>query len=40
MGRGEGFLSWYMVESVHPAAGASEKRHVQEMSFNSWRVNE
>lgn len=37
----EGKVFWAgTVESLHPAAGASEKRHVQEMSFNSWRVNE
>lgn len=37
----EGKVFWAaMVESLHPAAGASAKQHIREMSFNSWRVNE
>lgn len=28
------------VKSLHPAAGATEKQRVQEMSFNSLRVSE
>lgn len=37
----EGKVFWAgTVKSLRPAAGASEKRHVQEMSFNSWRVSE